>query len=927
MKNSYLAIALSILLICRSDAQDTITVPGNFRTIQLALNAAEAGTTILVAPGTYYENLFWPKTIDGIKLKSEAGEHETIIDGELFRVIHIESEKKSGPQTITKNTEINGFTIQNGRVVSGHGAGLFADYASPTLRNLIFRDNLGLTNSSGAGAELNNFEGIIENCSFINNTIRGGANAYAVGLNINTFGEVELNNCVFRNNHGSASSRCHGGGLAVTRGFSVPPSSEVKIRNCIFDNNSVTSELWCSGGGLFIGSFSRDILVTIDSCVISNNSILSGNWPFGAGMFSDRANLTLSNSQFSGNKSFSGSALYLQQYNENNTIINNTKFTDNTSSRFTGTIYASRKGDITMNNCVVSKNKGWSVNTLGNLNLNHCTLVENSGPIILKDSTLTAVNSVFWDNSDGLSDIIRGKDFSTSLSHCIVAGGFDGENIIDRDPLLSSGQVFIPSLGSPCLGSGRTGVLDTDILGNPRPLPATTNPDIGAYEVDKNVAFLRVRFYIDTNLDGIKDSDEPYTSLGAVTINEEDFYNFSDDGLSIVVDQGNLDVAYNSAYHPLWTTTSLATHSLLVDTDDFEQELVFGLTPKESISNLQTTLVHERFRCGDEIHFRLIIKNRGTTIEDGVAWISLDDRLELFTFDTMPDFVDNEFLVGWNFNELKPNDSQHFDFSITAPLIDDEEDTRVLYCFESFGVTESERFSSKHFVPNKCAFDPNDKDYSPRRQDSLSLNTESQVYRIRFQNTGNDYAKNVVITDTISSNLDLSTFDLISSSHEDILEVTINDGRLITFTFNEIYLPDSLSNEAGSQGHIFYSIDPLDNLPIGTEVNNTANIFFDQNPAIRTNTTSSILVDEFPKLEDPITTDNSPFIFYPNPADNTVSVIPDADTIRIFDAQGRLVLSATNANEVDTKYLTSGLYYIEATNENQRNVSQLIIER
>ena len=293
----------------------------------------------------------------------------------------------------------------------------------------------------------------------------------------------------------------------------------------------------------------------------------------------------------------------------------------------------------------------------------------------------------------------------------------------------------------------------------------------------------------------------------------------------------------------------------------------------------------------------------------------------------MPDLIDNEFLVGWNFKELKPNDSQHFDFSITAPLIDDEEDTRVLYCFESFGVTESERFSSKHFVPNKCAFDPNDKDYSPRRQDSLSLNTESQVYRIRFQNTGNDYAKNVVITDTISSNLDLSTFDLISSSHEDILEVTINDGRLITFTFNEIYLPDSLSNEAGSQGHIFYSIDPLDNLPIGTEVNNTANIFFDQNPAIRTNTTSSILVDEFPKLEDPTTTDNSPFIFYPNPADNTVSVIPDADTIRIFDAQGRLVLSATNANEVDTKYLTSGLYFIEATNENQRNVSQLIIER
>ena len=58
----------------------TIHVPGDYPTIQEGLNAAQTDDTVLVAPGTYVENIVWPSR-DGIILISEEGADTTIIDG------------------------------------------------------------------------------------------------------------------------------------------------------------------------------------------------------------------------------------------------------------------------------------------------------------------------------------------------------------------------------------------------------------------------------------------------------------------------------------------------------------------------------------------------------------------------------------------------------------------------------------------------------------------------------------------------------------------------------------------------------------------------------------------------------------------------------------------------------------------------------
>lgn len=105
-------LPFALLLLCVSGtttpalAQNTIKVPTDQPTIQAAINAAHTGDTILVAPGTYFENIdFKGKAITVI---SSDGAAKTIIDGgaKTSTVIFKTSE--------LRNSVLSGFTVQNG---------------------------------------------------------------------------------------------------------------------------------------------------------------------------------------------------------------------------------------------------------------------------------------------------------------------------------------------------------------------------------------------------------------------------------------------------------------------------------------------------------------------------------------------------------------------------------------------------------------------------------------------------------------------------------------------------------------------------------------------------------------------------------------------------------------------------------------------
>jgi hypothetical protein len=142
---------------------------------------------------------------------------------------------------------------------------------------------------------------------------------------------------------------------------------------------------------------------------------------------------------------------------------------------------------------------------------------------------------------------------------------------------------------------------------------------------------------------------------------------------------------------------------------------------------------------------------------------------------------------------------------------------------------------------NICtSYDPNDKQVWPQGSTSngyTTLQDSVLTYQVRFQNTGNAPAGNVIIVDTIDSDLDINTLHVVGWSHNYIIEVVNNS--VIKFKFLGIMLPDTGTNYEASQGYIIYTLQKKPSAGVGSVVNNTAHIYFDYNPAIVTNTTTN----------------------------------------------------------------------------------------
>ncbi|MBK7966530.1 MAG: leucine-rich repeat domain-containing protein [Bacteroidetes bacterium] len=138
------------------------------------------------------------------------------------------------------------------------------------------------------------------------------------------------------------------------------------------------------------------------------------------------------------------------------------------------------------------------------------------------------------------------------------------------------------------------------------------------------------------------------------------------------------------------------------------------------------------------------------------------------------------------------------------------------------------------------SFDPNDKIVYPSSNIDIS-GDRWLTYSIRFQNTGTADAENIFIVDTLNPSLDWSSFSLLSYSHTPQMQIN-NDG-IIKFNFPNIHLPDSNTNEPASHGYVQYKIRAKDSLLIGSTIENTANIFFDFNAPLITNTTSNTVIN------------------------------------------------------------------------------------
>ncbi|HQW00081.1 MAG TPA: T9SS type A sorting domain-containing protein, partial [Bacteroidia bacterium] len=154
-------------------------------------------------------------------------------------------------------------------------------------------------------------------------------------------------------------------------------------------------------------------------------------------------------------------------------------------------------------------------------------------------------------------------------------------------------------------------------------------------------------------------------------------------------------------------------------------------------------------------------------------------------------------------------------------------------------ILQSPRDNSVPFHKTYCArifnsYDPNAKSVTPMGFGTNHIvdPNERITYRIDFQNTGNDTAYFVKIIDNLDYYFDPTTIQLISSSHP--YNFSIQDNEL-TWLFDPIFLPDSNVDETNSHGYVEFSLKVKSITPQGTSINNTAQIYFDNNNPINAN--------------------------------------------------------------------------------------------
>lgn len=211
----------------------------------------------------------------------------------------------------------------------------------------------------------------------------------------------------------------------------------------------------------------------------------------------------------------------------------------------------------------------------------------------------------------------------------------------------------------------------------------------------------------------------------------------------------------------------------------------------------------------------------------------------------------------------------------------------------------------------KASWDPNEKSVQPL--EPLAAGSLLR-YTIDFENLGNDTAFNIHIQDTLSQDLDVSSFMLTDASHAVTAYLYQAGGKnILKFDFPNINLEDK-NVPTRNKGQVRFSMRLKNGLADGTTVANRAGIYFDGNPVVLTN-------DAYVTLPVPEGVDNTPLAnsvkVYPNPAGERINIVvsqPGWEHASLSNALGQVVLRQTlqaGNNKLGVATLPAGIYYLQ----------------
>jgi len=452
-------ILLTIILLSLSYqivSARIIHVPADSSTIQKGINGSNNGDTVLVARGTYYENIdFKGKNIlvasNYISDRLQATIDSTIINGGgLGRVVNMQSVNGA-------NTGIIGFTLTNGQ--ASRGAGIYCYSSSTQISHNVLRGNKASDRGGGIYCTVSSSIRITHNFivgdtatslgggisveesspTIDSNEIKGNRADRGGGIdcNGNTFNDIYEN--IIRHNQAT-----NGGGIRILGG------SLSTIRNNIIDSNVAVY-----GGGIECNGASPSIvnnIISVNSTTnlgggivywfgsspyVKGNSIIGNQSPCGGGIYAGASHATVEYNIIAGNNASEGGG-GITSLADTSSIVNNT-FDNNSGAdgaRAGGICCWSNAVPEIKQNIIVNSSFGYGIG---------CS--PGSNPVISYNDVWDNYSGNFYGCPPGVGDTSWGENCNKTPCDSFY-------NII-QDPLFNPDSTnYFLLCNSPCIDAG-----------------------------------------------------------------------------------------------------------------------------------------------------------------------------------------------------------------------------------------------------------------------------------------------------------------------------------------------------------------------------------------------------------------------------------------------------------------------------------------
>lgn len=298
--------------------------------------------------------------------------------------------------------------------------------------------------SINRGIRFENTEPTIENCTINNNSASGSGGGIYIDMTIST-GTLVLKDCVITGN----TSSSHGGGIRAN-----VQTGSLNLTDCEISNNHSNPAHAVGnyvGGGIY-ASVGENGELSLSNCRISGNTCYSYRYGDdctstcrGGGIYCN-GDLTLANCWFENNSAHANADYYWgwqKAYSKGGGVYLNS-------------------GVLTASNCIVTDNSvsasgryciyylyGGGIHVYGGTaDLENCTVVNNTNHGLIREGgTVTAINSIFFDNS------VAQISGTVTATYSCVEDGWEGEGNIFQNPILGSCLQLVPFV-SPCIDKG-----------------------------------------------------------------------------------------------------------------------------------------------------------------------------------------------------------------------------------------------------------------------------------------------------------------------------------------------------------------------------------------------------------------------------------------------------------------------------------------